>query len=292
MISIAAQSDTDAQGFYRNVSSAANDLLNSELVDQLRRIERIAELLPELTRVDFSHECREEIRRSQGLECNYCDKRIYDRRSLLHRRNMEVDHKIPISRGGRNNRWNLQALCNKCNERKSNKTDREYRRLYADLVTKPKEPTWDDWVNDLLDGEVEDLIPALLQLVRFIAKWSLILVARHPAVATVIAAIVAVVVAYLLYRLARDRVRGFVASATRQASDIAGNVRRLPGRVTGFVGRTRGRVVGSAGQLIESSRASLADRQRDIRGALESRVAAMPAVAWHIERDAKSVNAV
>ena len=160
------------------------------------------------------------------------------------------------------------------------------------MVTKPKEPTWDDWINEMLAGEVEDLIPALLQLVRFIAKWSLILVARHPAVAIIIVSIVAVVIAYLLYRMTRDCVRSVVATAARQAQGIADNVRRLPGRISGFVGRAQGRLADSAGQFIESSRVTFADTRSDIRGALESRVAAMPAVAWHIERDAKSVSTV
>ncbi len=39
-----------------------------------------------------------------------------------------LDHKIPISRGGKNEYENLAVACQKCNLRKYNKTDEEFRK--------------------------------------------------------------------------------------------------------------------------------------------------------------------
>ena len=40
--------------------------------------------------------------------------------------NVEIDHKIPVSRGGSNDPDNLQATCGYCNARKGAKTHEEY----------------------------------------------------------------------------------------------------------------------------------------------------------------------
>src|SRR5437879_1448549 len=44
-----------------------------------------------------------------GYYCPRCDKRRFD---------LEVDHKIPIARGGSNSWYNLQVLCGDCNRSK------------------------------------------------------------------------------------------------------------------------------------------------------------------------------
>lgn len=40
--------------------------------------------------------------------------------------NIQVDHKIPVSRGGTNDEWNLQPACGQCNASKGAKTHDEY----------------------------------------------------------------------------------------------------------------------------------------------------------------------
>ena len=51
----------------------------------------------------------------KGKICRYC------RRRATH-----IDHKLPVSRGGKNNIENLQPVCLSCNSRKMNKTHEEY----------------------------------------------------------------------------------------------------------------------------------------------------------------------
>ncbi len=53
---------------------------------------------------------------------------------------LEIDHKIPVDRGGSDNPRNLQILCPPCNKRKGNQTDREFRRRYRELLPKNHEP--------------------------------------------------------------------------------------------------------------------------------------------------------
>ena len=56
----------------------------------------------------------------QDNMCIYCASTI----SLT---TSDLDHKVPVSRGGTNNESNFQALCKKCNKEKHSKTDEEYR---------------------------------------------------------------------------------------------------------------------------------------------------------------------
>lgn len=55
-----------------------------------------------------------------GNECYYCGKGDLDNNDL------HIDHKIPISRGGKTTVDNLVVACSNCNNRKYNKTDEEF----------------------------------------------------------------------------------------------------------------------------------------------------------------------
>lgn len=65
-----------------------------------------------------SHADLVNIRRWQNGKCAYCDCSI----------GLQVDHAIPLARGGSNWPWNLQYLCAEHNVSKGAKTDAEYRR--------------------------------------------------------------------------------------------------------------------------------------------------------------------
>ena len=67
------------------------------------------------------------LMRRQNNTCTYCG----------HRRiaaSMDIDHIMPVVRGGSNNASNLQVICRPCNQRKGLQTDEEFRERYARLV--------------------------------------------------------------------------------------------------------------------------------------------------------------
>ena len=60
---------------------------------------------------------REEILERDDYTCQNCGISIKDEPNLL----LEIDHIIPISKGGLTTEDNLQTLCWRCNRSKSNK---------------------------------------------------------------------------------------------------------------------------------------------------------------------------
>ncbi len=63
----------------------------------------------------------------QKGRCAYC-------RTKLTIRTKEVDHIIPVSKGGSDARWNLQILCERCNLRKWSKDPIEFAREQGKLL--------------------------------------------------------------------------------------------------------------------------------------------------------------
>lgn len=63
--------------------------------------------------------------RRQNFSCDYCERGFSGNE-------FEIDHKLPISRGGTNAFENLHFVCQECNHDKNSKTDEEYR---AQLLT-------------------------------------------------------------------------------------------------------------------------------------------------------------
>lgn len=78
-------------------------------------------------RVNWPRGLKRRLMRRQNSTCVYC---AYRRRAL----SMDIDHIIPVVRGGSNDESNLQVICRPCNQRKGLQTDREFRTRYARLV--------------------------------------------------------------------------------------------------------------------------------------------------------------
>ena len=62
-------------------------------------------------RPSVSQKVRQRVFRRDGGQCQVCGAR----------RDLEIDHIIPLSRGGSNTAKNLQVLCATCNRRKGNR---------------------------------------------------------------------------------------------------------------------------------------------------------------------------
>ena len=76
-------------------------------------------ILP-IKRIQMVYE--DNIKKYGTLTCYLCEKPV-----LFSKDNLE--HKTPLSRGGTNKYSNLAIACQKCNNKKYNKTEKEYRRI-------------------------------------------------------------------------------------------------------------------------------------------------------------------
>ena len=65
----------------------------------------------------MTNDLREAIKKRDNYTCCKCGNNVYEEPNLL----LEVDHIIPISKGGKTEASNLQTLCWRCNRAKSNK---------------------------------------------------------------------------------------------------------------------------------------------------------------------------
>ena len=78
-------------------------------------------------RVTWPKGLKRSLMRRQDNTCVYCG---YRRIAT----SMDIDHIIPVVRGGSNDESNLQVICRQCNQRKGLQTDEEFRARYARLV--------------------------------------------------------------------------------------------------------------------------------------------------------------
>lgn len=88
-----------------------------------------------------SKERREEVAKYYGLQCQYCGVK-------LTLKSLEVDHDMPLSRGGTNELGNLIACCHSCNNRKGRRCwgefliwERVKRRDFAYEFARPVSPS-------------------------------------------------------------------------------------------------------------------------------------------------------
>lgn len=74
---------------------------------------------------------KEALFRSQGGRCMYCGAE----RDI---REFQIDHMVPVVRGGPHEMANFQLLCGPCNNRKRDYTDDEFRQRYRELTGPPR----------------------------------------------------------------------------------------------------------------------------------------------------------
>lgn len=78
-------------------------------------------------RVTWPKGMKQQLMRRQDNTCVYCG---YRRTAP----SFDIDHIIPVVRGGPNDIGNLQVICRPCNQRKGLQTDQEFRTRYSSLV--------------------------------------------------------------------------------------------------------------------------------------------------------------
>jgi 5-methylcytosine-specific restriction endonuclease McrA len=92
--------------------------------DNMKRLQEIRDIIqsrikqsfkkPEIKRQIVTNKLKHEVWRRDNFTCQYCGKSINEIE-------LEIDHILPISKGGESVISNLQTLCVECNRTKSNK---------------------------------------------------------------------------------------------------------------------------------------------------------------------------
>ena len=77
--------------------------------------------MPKTPRIKIPPEVRQFVLNRDKFQCCSCGSR----------ENLEVDHIIPLAKGGANDLSNLQTLCSVCNRRKSDRLDSRFKRHFS-----------------------------------------------------------------------------------------------------------------------------------------------------------------
>lgn len=113
---------------FNYVSGGGNSSMRCDIVMDLTTLERFIQYLNNLIkfrksikgqRALMTMRLREEIKQRDNYTCQKCGVSIYDEPTLL----LEIDHIIPLSKGGETTKENLQTLCWKCNRHKGSKIE-------------------------------------------------------------------------------------------------------------------------------------------------------------------------
>ena len=108
------------------VSPGGNSTMRCDINFNTYNLERFIKYLSEIVnfrnsiigqRALMTSALREKIKTRDNYTCKICGLSIKDEPNLL----LEIDHIIPLSKGGITSENNLQTLCWKCNRKKSNK---------------------------------------------------------------------------------------------------------------------------------------------------------------------------
>lgn len=108
---------------FQYVSSGGNSSYEVSIILDMENLEKFIKYLGDMLRFRNSAkgqralmtpQLREKIKRRDGNTCQQCGVSVKDEPNLL----IEIDHIIPISKGGATTEDNLQALCWRCNRTK------------------------------------------------------------------------------------------------------------------------------------------------------------------------------
>lgn len=111
---------------FRYVSPAGNKKLKNPIILDLENLENFIKFLSDNIkrkesiqgqRALMTQQLRKRIKERDNYTCCYCHNSISQEPNLL----LEIDHIIPLSKGGKTEERNLQTLCWKCNRSKGNK---------------------------------------------------------------------------------------------------------------------------------------------------------------------------
>ena len=111
---------------FQYISPAGNASLNTKIILNIENLNKLVVYLSENIkwrksikgqRALMTSKLREKIKQRDSYTCQYCNNSINVEPNLL----LEIDHKIPLSKGGITEEENLQTLCWRCNRTKSNK---------------------------------------------------------------------------------------------------------------------------------------------------------------------------
>ncbi|RLE08832.1 HNH endonuclease [Candidatus Aerophobetes bacterium] len=102
---------------------------------------------------------RKNIYKRDRNTCQYCGRRFKSE-------DLNLDHVIPLSRGGKDTWENVVCSCVQCNLRKGNKTLAE---AGMKLIRKPRKPRWDTFVKESFIGVKEESWKDFLDL----AYWNI-----------------------------------------------------------------------------------------------------------------------
>ena len=112
-------------------SQQSNEAEWSAFLDQLRDVAQIEDFIDYLDenikfkksvagqRALMTQALRTSIKERDYYTCQKCGANIYEERNLL----LEIDHIMPLSKGGTSIESNLQTLCWRCNRTKGSKIE-------------------------------------------------------------------------------------------------------------------------------------------------------------------------
>lgn len=113
---------------FRYISAGGNSSTSCEITLNLSNLEKFVLYLSDLVkfknsiagqRALMTISLREEIKKRDNYTCQHCGVSVRQEPNLL----LEIDHKIPLSKGGMSVTENLQTLCWKCNRTKGTRIE-------------------------------------------------------------------------------------------------------------------------------------------------------------------------